>query len=152
MPGRTQNVPRNWVTNLRDLALSVLVIGCTQVVLSLIPWLLLFRDHPQGLSMALSLSGFGGWIVGFASTVGAGRTQPSRSKARQQSAPDHSPTDAADVAPSPLDGLRRRIERAGCGLTLFLSSILPLALAFFLRLQADLQSGKTWEDIFPTLP
>jgi hypothetical protein len=35
---------------------------------------------------------------------------------------------------------------------MFLSSLIPLVLAFILRVQADMQSGKTWSDIFPALP
>jgi hypothetical protein len=140
------------MTRVRDLALTVLAVGCAEIVLSLIPWLILFRNHPQGFSMALSLSGFGGWIIGFASSLGTRRTVPDRSTARQQSDHDPARAEAPDVAHTAIDSLRQRVERAGCGLILFLSSLLPLALAFFLRLQADLQSGKTWDDIFPTLP
>jgi len=44
-----------------------------------------------------------------------------------------------------------KVQRAGCGFVLFLSSIIPLGLAFILRVRADLRAGMTWSDLFPPL-
>jgi hypothetical protein len=40
----------------------------------------------------------------------------------------------------------------GCGFALLLSSFVPLALAFALRVNADLRSGMTWRELFPPMP
>ena len=152
MPGTWQDKARNILRHVRDLALAVLVIGGAQIALSLIPWLALLRSQPLGFSMALSIVGFGGWFLGFATSIGVRRASPGRVSVRQPSPDAQSPAEAPRMPRSLIDEFRDRIGRAGCGLVLFLSSLLPLALAFGLRLQADLQSGKTWSDIFSTLP
>ena len=167
MSGYWQKKAIDWAKRARDLALTVLVIGGVQVALSLVPWLAFFRSHPQGFSMALSLVGFAGWFVAFASSIGGRRGASMRGGApRGGSMRETAPPAAArqsDAAGQPSTGLpqmthplaarfQERFERSGCGTVLFLSSLLPLALAFVLRLQADLQSGKTWGDIFPTMP
>jgi hypothetical protein len=134
------------------LALAALVLGSLQVLLSLLPWFVLFRSQPLGFSMALTLVGFGSWFVGFASSIGARRRIPRRPMARPPSAPSPPPETARGRTPPWPARLQEQLERLGCGTVLFFSSLLPLALAFFIRLQADLQTGKTWNDIFPTMP
>jgi hypothetical protein len=151
MPGKWQKTALSTVRNLRDLALTFLIIGCAQILLSLIPWQIVFRSHPLGFSMALSLIGFGGWFIGFAASFGARRAPPGHALARQTSASDPSPGEERETAHPLVARLRACIGRSGCGFVLFLSSLLPLALAFVLRLQSDMRSGKTWNEIFPVM-
>ena len=40
---------------------------------------------------------------------------------------------------------------AGCGFVLICASFIPLGIAFFLRLRADLRAGLTLRDIFPPM-
>jgi hypothetical protein len=157
MPSFWQKTAISLLRRLRDLALIVLVLGGVQILLALLPWLAFFRRHPQGFSMALSLVGFGGWFVAFASSVGvrrgmSPRDMSPRGAARQQSAPERPSTSSPQAVHPWVGRIRGQIERSGCGTVLFFSSLLPLALAFALRLQADMQSGKTWSDIFPPVP
>jgi hypothetical protein len=142
----------NWMCGVRDLALCILILGGAQILLSLLLWPALFRSHPQGFSMALSLVGFGGWFVGFASSIGARRAMARRATAPEPGALEQPPTDTPEAAQPLVARLKGQIERCGCGTVLFLSSLVPLALAFALRVQADMQSGKTWSDIFPSMP
>jgi hypothetical protein len=51
-----------------------------------------------------------------------------------------------------LDGVQDKIQRAGCGFVLLVSSIVPLGIALVLRLQADLRSGLELREIFPPMP
>lgn len=152
MPSRWQGTAQSLMKRLLDLVLTTLVLGGVQILLSLLVWLLLFRSHVLGFSMALTLVGFGGWFIGFASSFGARRGMSQRYTARQPDARERPPTSALRVAHPLADRFQEQIERSGCGTILFFSSLLPLALAFVLRLQADLQSGKTWNDIFPKMP
>ena len=90
-------------------------------------------------------------FLAFASSVGARRGMARQGTARPgavQQPPAGAPVVAVPLAPR----LQEQIGRFGCGTVIFLSSLLPLALAFALRVQADMQSGKTWDDIFPTMP
>ena len=151
MPSRWQQTILRLVKRLRDLALTVLALGSVQILLSFLVWWALFRSNPQGFSMALTLVGFGGWFIAFASSVGARRGM-ARQATAHPGAPQRPPA-GAPVAAVPLASrLQEQIGRFGCGTVIFLSSLLPLALAFALRVQADMQSGKTWNDIFPTMP
>jgi hypothetical protein len=142
----------NWICSARDLALTILLFGGAQILLSLLLWPALFRSHPQGFSMALSLVGFGGWFVGFASSIGARRAMARQATARQPGAAEQAATETPEAALPLADRLKGQVQRSGCGTVLFLSSLLPLALAFVLRVQADMRSGKTWNDIFPSMP
>jgi hypothetical protein len=44
------------------------------------------------------------------------------------------------------------MSNIGCGTLFFLSGLAVLALAFVLRVRADMQTGMTWSDLFPTGP
>jgi hypothetical protein len=48
--------------------------------------------------------------------------------------------------------LHAQVSGAGCATNLFLSGLLTLGLAFVLRVRADMQTGMTWNDIFPIGP
>jgi hypothetical protein len=144
----------------RDLALTLSVFGGVQILLSLSLWPILFRSHPQGFAMALTLVGFGGWFAAFVTSFR--RTRLPRSTGEAYAAN----SGAAEPGPSSLgppnmigeddstmtERLKTQVDRTGCGTVLFLSGLLPLGLAFVLRIQADMQSGKTWNEIFPTVP
>jgi hypothetical protein len=142
----------NLAKRTRDLALTALALGGAQIVLALLLWLAILRSQPLGFSMALSLVGFGGWFVALASSLGAQRSMRDQGRARRPSAPQPNQADTPTAMPPWMALGRERIERSGCGLVLFLSGLIPLGLAFYLRLQADMRLGKTWSDIFPTLP
>jgi len=75
-----------------------------------------------------------------------------RATARQPDVVEQPPTETSEAAYPLVARLKGQIERCGCGTVLFLSSLVPLALAFALRIQADMRSGKTWSDIFPSMP
>lgn len=130
---------------LRDLALTLLVVGGIQILLSLPVWALLFRSYPLGFSMALSLIGFASWLLASLLSFGLGR------RPTGGTLPDRSPLGASGTNPF-VDHIQTQLDRSGCGFMLFLSSVIPLGLAFVLRLHADLQAGRTWNDIFPPLP
>jgi hypothetical protein len=142
----------NLLKRLRDLALAALVVGGIQILLSLLPWFVLLRSQPLGFSMALTLIGFGGWFVGFASSISTRRRIPRRPMARPPSASSPPPAIARRMTHPLTVRFQEQLDRLGCGTVLFFSSLLPLALAFFIRVQADLRTGKTWNDIFPTMP
>ena len=157
MPSRWQSTAQSLIKRLWDLVLTILILGGAQILLSVPLWLMLFRAQPLGFSMALTLVGFGGWFIGFASSFGARRRMPQRSTTRQPDAPERpamrAPGMGAPRATHPwMERFQGQIERSGCSTVLFFSSLLPLALAFVLRLQADMQAGKTWNDIFPKMP
>jgi hypothetical protein len=144
----------------RGFALTLLVFGGAQIVLSLVLWPLLFWSHPQGFAMALTLVGFGGWFAAFITSFRRTRfpRAPEEVFAGNSAAPQLSSssgrplkeTDTDDT--TPVGTLKTQVNRIGCGTVLFLSGLLPLGLAFVLRIQADMQSGKTWNEIFPTVP
>ena len=151
MPSRWQKTALHVVKRLRDLALTVLAFGSAQLLLSFLVWRALFRSYPQGFSMTLTLAGFGGWFIAFASSVGARRAYLRQTTARP-GAPQPPPAGAPGVTVPLAARFQEQMGRFGCGTVIFLSSLLLLALAFALRVQADMQSGKTWNDIFPTMP
>ena len=147
------------LSSARDLALVTLAFGGIQTLVSLIVWAVLFRSQPQGFSMALTLVGFGGWFIAFTSSFKTRRRAPWGQGSSQQPpgrvppAGDAPSTGEESPAAHPLVGAAQaQMGRFGCGTVLFLSSLIPLGLAFVLRVQADMQSGKTWSDIFPALP
>jgi hypothetical protein len=129
----------------RNLGLTVLTFGAAQVLLALVLWPLLFRAYPQGFSMALSLVGFGNWLVSSFASFGRGRRPSSEGRQLDD-------LDSSRSADSVVDHVRSQIQRSGCGFLFFLSSIVPLGLAFALRVRADLQRGFTWRDLFPPVP
>ena len=132
------------LTGLRDLTLSLLVIGGAQVVIGLVLWPLIFRGQALGLSMALSLVGFGSWVLSFIMSV-TGR------RGRLTSEMPIEPPNMFEDHPV-LEGVQDQIKRAGCGFMLLLSSIVPLGIALVLRLQSDLRAGLELREIFPPMP
>ena len=135
--------------SLRDFALTVLVIGGIQVLIALLLWPIVFRDHPVGFSMALSLVGFGAWLISFAISFADRRRQRMAymNVAGRAAPPPSQPGDR-----SLFEGMRDQAQRAGCGCTLLVASLVPLGIAFVLRLRYDLRGGLTWRDIFPPMP
>jgi hypothetical protein len=138
----------------RDLAVNVLVFAAAQILLALLFWLLFFRTHPQGFAMGLTLVGFGSWAIAF---LTARRRPRSRVIGPQEawlwSRTRRPPADETQRArPAAGEKLQARLQSAGCGTVLFLSGLISLGLAFALRVRADMQTGKTWSDIFPTGP
>jgi hypothetical protein len=135
--------------SLRDFALTILVIGGIQVLIALLLWPIVFRDHPVGFSMALSLVGFSAWLVSFALSLADRRRQRMMyiSMAGRAAPPPSQPGDR-----SLFDGMRDQAQRAGCGFTLLAASLVPLGVAFILRLRYDLRSGLTLRDILPPMP
>ena len=145
-------MPTNWRRSIDktgravlDFALTMLISGGLQVMVALLVWLLVFRNQPTGLSMALTLIGFGSWFLGAVASLRSGRRVISARPAESER--------ASTTATNPVvEHLQTRVQRSGCGCTLLLSSMIPLALAFILRVQADMRAGRTWSDIFPPLP
>lgn len=136
---------RSALKSLRDLALTILVFGSILVLISLILWPILFRRGAIGLSMALSLVGFGSWLLSFILSIGDRRRQRRMmSSLNELSAPDQ--------AGPFLDSILGQTEQSGCGFILLLSSLVPLGIAFAIRLQADLRAGMTLKEIFPPMP
>ncbi|MBL7200891.1 MAG: hypothetical protein ISS56_12140 [Anaerolineae bacterium] len=132
--------------SVRDFALTIGLVGGGQVLVSLLVWPLLFRSDPLGFSLSLSLVGFASWLLAFVLSFG------DRRRSRGMVAPVAG-LSVRNAPPRPVAGtLQAQVERSGCGFVLLVSSVVPLGLAFALRLQADLQSGKTWSDIFPPMP
>lgn len=142
-----RNMERSFWVWARDLALNVLVFAGAQILLALLFWLFLFRSHPQGFAMGLSLAGFGSWFLAFVTSF---RARPRPPGAARFSPPPETPKRSADT---PIKGiLQAPLGNAGCGTILFLSGLVTLGLAFALRVRADMQAGKTWSDIFPIQP
>lgn len=132
------------LNGLRDLALSLLIVGGAQVLAGLILWPLLFRRREVGLSLALSLVGFGSWLLSFVMSL----------TGRRGRLPNDMTIEAPNVfADHPLlERAQDRIRRIGCGFTLLISSIIPLGIALVLRLQHDLRAGLELREIFPPMP
>ena len=142
-----------WV-RARDLTANVIIFGAAQLLLALFFWQLFFRSHPQGFAMGLTLVGFASWAIAFMTSSRRPRSRSLSpleaslgSRAREPSA------DAPQRGDAPARGrLQARLQGAGCSTVLFLSGLISLGLAFALRVRADLQTGKTWSDIFPIGP
>jgi hypothetical protein len=134
---------------IRNWGLTVLIVGGIQVLLALLIWPILFRARSLGFSLALSLVGFASWIPSIALSFGFRRRLPRPGTGAAQ--PSTKVT-APRQMPPVIDQVQAQVERAGCGWTLFVSSIIPLGLAFVMRVQADLGTGKTWREIIPPLP
>ena len=133
----------------RDLALNVLVFAGLQILLALLFWQLFFRSHPQGFAMGLTLVGFGSWALAML----AGSRGRSIRGARYSTASMAPPPELSPPAHlSSREKLMERISNVGCGTLFFLSGLAVLALAFVLRVRADMQTGMTWSDLFPTGP
>ena len=145
MPIDLQETLRAAWGGLRDFSQTVLIVGCIQVLISMLVWLIVFRNQPLGFSMALSAVGFGSWILSFLASSG------SRRRLRRRMAPSDLPDPS--LAPiHPLVGqVQGQMQRAGCGFVLICASFIPLGIAFFLRLRADLRAGLTLRDIFPPI-
>jgi hypothetical protein len=144
MSTKWRSVLRSALASLRDFALTMLIAGGAQVVVGLILWPLFFRSQELGLSMALSLVGFGSWVVSFLMSVTGRRGRLTNDM------PLEPPELLEDHAV--LGRVQEQIQRAGCGFTLLMSSLVPLGIALMLRLQSDLRSGLTLREIFPPMP
>jgi len=144
MPAKWRRALHTALTGLRDLTLSLLIVGGAQVAIGLILWPLIFRRQALGLSMALSLVGFGSWLLSFIMSV----------TGRRGRLADEMPIEPPNVFEDHplLEGVQDQIRRAGCGSMLLLSSVIPLGIAFVLRLRSDLRAGLELREIFPPMP
>jgi hypothetical protein len=136
-----------WI-RLRGQALTVLIYTAAQIVLALIFWRLLFRARDQGFALGLTLVGFTSWalllVTGFRAR--SGMRSPMEAMTGSQDPKAQAPTASSRGKPSP------NLDMAGCGTALFFSGLIVLALALVLRVHADMQTGKTLSDIFPSGP
>lgn len=130
-----------WV-RVRDLVLNLLIMGGGEVLIALAVWPLLFGKYPQGFSMALSLVGFGVWVIAGAASLNYRGRPGFRGPGMG---------DEQNSSPSLHSSGRLWQLQLGCGFPFFLSSFVPLTLAFILRVRADLLAGYTWHDLFPPL-
>ncbi len=148
MPSRWKKWFQSALSRLRRLAMVIGIIGAAQLLLGLIAWLLLFRTHPQGLSMGLSLIGFGSWAIAAVLSLGGRRpgARPMGMGSMFGGMPALSLSNLETSKPESHDA-KPDLSRGGD--LLFVASLIPLAIAFTLRLQADLSAGRTWQDIFP---
>jgi hypothetical protein len=95
--------------------------------------------------MALSLVGFGSWVLSFILSVGDRRRQRELMSSLNERT-------TSEQTPPLLENIMAHTEQSGCGFTLLISSLVPLGIAFAIRLQADLRAGMTLRDIFPPMP
>ncbi len=144
MSAKWRSILRSALIGLRDLALTLLITGGAQVVVGLVLWPLLFRGQELGLSLALSLVGFGSWVLSFLMSISGRRGRLTNEM------PMEPPELFEDQAV--LARVQDQIQRAGCGFTLLMSSLVPLGISLVLRLQSDLRSGLTLREIFPPMP
>jgi hypothetical protein len=144
-----QRLVHKALQRLRDFALTVLVIGGIQILVALAVRPILFARHPVGFSMALSLVGFFCWALSFLLSF-----SNQRRRRRAHSAimgPPATPI-AEPKGGSVFEHMQKQAQQADYGFVLLVSSLLPLSIAFFLRLQYDLRTGLTLSDIFPPMP
>ncbi|MBN1580990.1 MAG: hypothetical protein JXA89_09835 [Anaerolineae bacterium] len=122
----------------------IAITGGAQTLLSLLVWQMLFGSEPLGFSMGLTLVGFAGWFLSLLMGFGG----------RRSAAAPSGPTPFPSVLSNrtALQQLGSQSDRAGCGCLIFVASLIPLAIAFAIRVQADMSTGKSWQDIFPPLP
>ena len=135
----------------RDLAANVFIFGGAQILLALLFWQTLFRSHPQGFAMGLTLVGFGSWTISLLTSSRRRRWSTPSGMGFPQQAPQPKASTQRSDGPTTTK-LQEQLGSAGCGTVLFLSGLVSLGLAFALRVRADMQTGKTWSDIFPTGP
>jgi hypothetical protein len=149
--GKTEN---SLSARARDLAINVLVFGSAQILLALFFWQVLFRSHLQGFAMGLTLVGFASWAISFMTSFRGTRSRArSPLEATLGSQTREPSADAPQRGNAPARGrLQAQLQGAGCSTVLFLSGLISLGLAFALRVRADMQTGMTWSDIFPTQP
>ena len=138
-------------TRARDLAVNVLVFGGAQILLALLLWQILFRSHPQGFAMGLTLVGFGSWALSSLTSSRRRRWSTPSGMGFPQQAPQPKASAPRPDKPATTK-MQEQLGSAGCGTVLFLSGLISLGLAFALRVRADMQAGMTWSDIFPTGP
>jgi hypothetical protein len=145
LPSGWQKPMETLLGNLRDTAIKMLLAGGAQIVIALLLWPALFRAYPLGFSMALSLVGFGNWVVSAMLSLG------NRGRPANPMLPGAGMAGTLSNRPAAAQ-MQSKLQQSGLGFTLFLSSVIPLGLAFFLRARADLASGMTWSDILPPMP
>lgn len=144
---------RSFRDRARDVAVNVLAFAAAQVLLALFFWQLLFRSHPQGFALGLTLVGFASWAIAFMTSF----RRPSRARSPLETTLVSRTREPAGGASRggeipPRGKLHAQLLNVGCSTVLFLSGLISLGLAFALRVRADMQMGKTWSDIFPTGP
>ena len=129
-------------TSGRTLAV-IAIIGGVQILVSLVVWQILFRSHPQGFALGLTLVGFASWFFSFLIGLGGRRYVAGMSGA---------PALAGLLSyRKALGQPSEQLDRSGCGCLVFAASTIPMAIAFVIRVQADFSAGKSWQDIFPPL-
>lgn len=137
--------------NVQKGAMAIVTIATIQILLSVLVWQVLFRRFPQGFSMGLTLVGFASWFFSMFPGRGSrryapGGAMPFNPLSRLEKPAERS-AERASTGSAERDGART--NSAGC--LLFIASLIPLGIAFALRVRADLNSGKTWQDIFPPM-
>ena len=149
MPSKWRESLHSALRALRDFAVTVLVVGGAQVLIALLLWPIMFKNHPVGFSMALSLVGFSSWLLSF--MISFADRRRTRLMNMRMAGPPMQP-----IAPSESRTFSERMQdqaqRMGCGFTLLAASFVPLGIAFVLRLRYDMRAGLTLRDIFPPLP
>ncbi len=137
---------KEFSSNARRTLVVLVIIAAIQIVVSLLAWQILFRNHAQGLAMGLSLVGFLSWFLSFFGAGLGGRVASARARMQNPALPF-----------VPADEKKEReqgtepIDQSSWGCLLFFASLIPLLVAFILRVQADFAAGKTWNDIFPPM-
>jgi hypothetical protein len=154
MSSGERKTERSFRDRARDLAINVLAIAVAQFLIALLFWQLVFRRHSQGFAMGLTLVGFASWAISFMTSSRRARSRArspleTRLGSRVRDVPDDAPPRGNALAQGKLQA---RFQGAGCSTVLFLSGLISLGLAFVLRVRADMQTGMTWSDIFPTQP
>ena len=141
MPASWKKAILGFLIESRNTLAMIAIIGGAQTLFSLLLWQVLFRKYPLGFSMGLTLVGFASWFLSFLMGFGSRRFT---------SGSPRSLFPAGMLAqPKTSNRSDPQSDRGGCGCLLFAASLIPLAIAFVIRTQADLSTGKTWQDIFP---
>jgi|GEM_PF-4041712 len=141
-----KNKLRNALDDARRTIIVVAIIAGIQIAISLLAWLVLFRRYAQGLAMGLTLVGFLSWFLSFFTSELNSRVAGARARLQ---AP-YQPFISADEKKE-HDLSKQTPDRFDLGCLIFIAGIIPLLIAFALRVHADLSAGKTWADIFPPI-
>jgi len=149
MPSKWRETLHSALRGLRDFALTVLIVGGAQVLIALFLWPIVFKNHPVGFSMALSLVGFSSWLLAFMMSFADRRR--TRLMNMRMAGPPLQPIDPLEKR-SFSERMQDQAQRMGCGFTLLAASLVPLGIAFVLRLRYDMRAGLTLKDIFPPMP
>jgi len=167
MPRSWRRIGREILERVGAFLLDVLIIGSVEMFASFLLWLVIFRSAPLGFSMALTVVGFIGWFIAFLLSF---RSRPSRlqemranmmfspfgnflnpAMARPEETEKDEDEDANGDKKDKEDDVSLG-ERMARTMVFFIASLIPLGIAFAIRLQADFALGKSWEEIFPQVP